>query len=436
MKLFFESGPQQGTVYDIEDGVVSVGRAAVNDIVLNDQMTSLMHCRIRVGGAHPVITNLGSTNGTWVNGERIVSAQLHDGDILQVGTSRIRVQLKHQGLDKERAGLLEEDLERDGQDRDIFGSVTYSLTRKISDGGMGTIYEAMQFGAEGFMKRVAIKTILPEFKKHGELVSSFVGEARLVANLVHQNIVQIHHLGRHKGGYYIAMEYIDGITVTDFLGMHARLIRQVPVDLAVFITSRVARGLEYAHKKHDTDGNPLNLVHRDVSPNNIMIDTGGEVKLADFGVAKASKYMVDNSNDLVGCVEFMSPEQARCDDVDGRSDIFSLGLVFYELLTGTRLFRADGGHESRALDAVIDGTIPDPRNYRPELPDEVAEIVLKMLQKDVVRRYQLAGEVAYDLECSMYRSGYGPTVVKLSAYVAELKEQELTDGGKRVYPSR
>jgi serine/threonine-protein kinase len=420
MKLFFESGSQQGTTYDIEDGIVTIGRADVNDLVLDDQMTSLMHCRIRVGGEHPVITNLGSTNGTWVNGERIVSAHLHDGDVLQIGSNRILVQLPQQGLVESSSEKLEADLKRDGQDRDIFGSVTYSLTRKISDGGMGAIYEAMQFGAEGFMKRVAIKTILPKFKKNGDLVSSFVGEARLVANLVHQNIVQIHHLGRHKGGYYIAMEYIDGMTVTEFMGTHYQLVRSVPVDLAVFIISRVARGLEYAHNKLDSNGQPLNLVHRDVSPNNIMIDTGGEVKLADFGVAKASKYMVDNSNDLVGCVEFMSPEQARCDSVDGRSDIFSLGLVFYELLTGTRLFRTDCGRESRALEAIIDGSIPDPRNYRTELPEDVARIALKMLQKDVDQRYQLAGEAAHDLEYCMYKSGYGPTVVKLANYVAEL----------------
>ena len=420
MKLFFESGSQQGTTYDIEDGIVTIGRADVNDLVLDDQMTSLMHCRIRVGGEHPVITNLGSTNGTWVNGERIVSARLHDGDVLQIGSNRILVQLPQQGLVESSSEKLEADLKRDGQDRDIFGSVTYSLTRKISDGGMGAIYEAMQFGAEGFMKRVAIKTILPKFKKNGDLVSSFVGEARLVANLVHQNIVQIHHLGRHKGGYYIAMEYIDGMTVTEFMGTHYQLVRSVPVDLAVFIISRVARGLEYAHNKLDSNGQPLNLVHRDVSPNNIMIDTGGEVKLADFGVAKASKYMVDNSNDLVGCVEFMSPEQARCDSVDGRSDIFSLGLVFYELLTGTRLFRTDCGRESRALEAIIDGSIPDPRNYRTELPEDVARIALKMLQKDVDQRYQLVGEAAHDLEYCMYKSGYGPTVVKLANYVAEL----------------
>ncbi len=331
MKLIFESGSLKGAKYGFAKGRTSVGRSKVNDLVLNDNSISLMHCRIRVSEHGVTITDLGSTNGTWVNAERVVSIQLHDGDLLMLGVNKARVEIQMKSSKEGTLSLSDTALQQVGQSRDIFGSVTYSLNRKIADGGMGSIYEASQFGAEGFMKLVAIKTILPKFKKQVGLVSSFVGEARLVATLVHQNIVQIHHLGRHEGGYYIAMEFIKGISVTEFMTMHVRLTRQIPVDLAVFITSRIARGLEYAHSKKDIDGKVLNLVHRDVSPNNIMIDTGGEVKLADFGVAKASKYMEDDSDDLVGCVEFMSPEQASCDPVDGRSDIFSLGLVFYEL---------------------------------------------------------------------------------------------------------
>jgi len=423
MKLIFESGSLKNAKYDIERGIVSIGRSTINDMVINDRAISLMHCRVRIGKDASVITDLGSTNGTWVNGERIVSTQLHDGDVLMLGANKARVQIKQKAHSKKNKLLSDTSLQLAGQSRDIFGSVTYSLTRKIAEGGMGSVYEARQFGAEGFIRRIAIKTILPKFAKQGSLVASFVGEARLVANLVHQNIVQIHHLGRHEGGYYIAMEYIDGISVTEFMAMHINLTKQTPVDLAVFITSRIARGLEYAHSKCDVDGNPLNLVHRDVSPNNIMIDTGGEVKLADFGVAKASKYMVDNSNDLVGCVEFMSPEQAGCEAVDGRSDIYSLGLVFYELLTGTRLFRADGNRVTMALEAIIEGTIPSPCGYRPELSEDVAAIVLKMLEKDPDQRYQSAGEVANDLEENMYSQGYGPTVGKLASYVEELHKK-------------
>ncbi len=425
MKLVFECGPLKGGKYDLE-GVVAVGRAPSNDFVIADVAMSLMHCRIHVNDRTCVITDLGSTNGTWVNGERIVSSDLHDGDRIVMGESKAQVHIPFHApsgtiISKRGDAPAEKDEALSG---DIFGSVTYSLNRKIADGGMGSIYEAQQFGAEGFIKRVAIKTILPKYAKREGQVASFVGEARLVANLVHQNIVQIHHLGRHEGGYYIAMEFIDGITLTDFMVAHAKLVRRIPIDLATFIVSRICRGLEYAHNKKDAGGVPLNLVHRDVSPNNIMIDTEGEVKLTDFGVAKAAHFMEDESNDLVGCVEFMSPEQARCEPVDGRSDIFSLGLVFYELASGTRLFRCHDGDVVAALDAVIAAAaVPDPRRYRPDIPPGVSEIVLRMLARDREKRYQTAGELARALEEDMYREGYGPTVVKLAAYIDELKAQ-------------
>jgi serine/threonine protein kinase len=421
MKLVMESGPLKGAKYDLA-GVVAVGRAPNNDLAIPDGAMSLMHCRIHVGEMDVLVTDLGSTNGTWVNGERIVSSKLHDGDGVVMGESKARIHIPFHApsgtiISKpEGAAAVADELSGD-----IFGSVTYSLNRKIADGGMGSIYEAQQFGAEGFIKKVAIKTILPKYAKRESQIASFVGEARLVANLVHQNIVQIHHLGRHEGGYYIAMEYIDGITLTHFMSMHAQLVRRVPVDIATFITSRICRGLEYAHSKKDAEGVPLNLVHRDVSPNNIMIDTEGEVKLTDFGVAKAARFMEDESDDLVGCVEFMSPEQARCQPVDGRSDIFSLGLVFYELLSGTRLFRCSDGDVVRALEAVVEAAVPDPRLYNPELPSSVSQIVLRMLARDREERYQTAGELARALEEDMYGEGYGPTVVKLATYIDELK---------------
>ncbi len=421
MKLVIESGPLKGSKYDVE-GDVAVGRAPNNDLVIDDGAMSLMHCRIHVGERQVLVTDLGSTNGTWVNGERIVSTSLEDGDGVVMGETKARIQIPFRAPSGTIISKPEgEDPTADELSGDIFGSVTYSLNRKIADGGMGSIYEAQQFGAEGFIKKVAIKTILPRYAKRESQIASFVGEARLVANLVHQNIVQIHHLGRHEGGYYIAMEYIDGITLTNFMSMHVQLVRQTPVDIATFITSRICRGLEYAHSKKDAEGKPLNLVHRDVSPNNIMIDTEGEVKLTDFGVAKAEHFMEDESDDLVGCVEFMSPEQARCAPVDGRSDIFSLGLVFYELLSGTRLFRCPDGDVVGALKSVVEAEVPDPRQYRPELPSSVVEIVLRMLAKDRDERYQTAGELARALEEDMYGAGYGPTVVKLATYIDELK---------------
>ncbi len=421
MKLVFETGPNAGSKYSF-DSVVSIGRGPGNLLAIDDNALSLKHCRIQIEQGVALITDLGSTNGTWVNGERVVSCHLKDGDRLTIGSSQAHFHLTFSPSAVEGA---KGDLQGGGKDdesiNDIFESVTYSLSRKIADGGMGSIYEARQFGAEGFIKAVAIKTILPNFAEREELVEAFVGEARLVANLVHQNIVQIHHLGRHEGGYFIAMEYIDGITLTEFLSMHARLVRRVPEDIATFIVSRVARGLEYAHKKKDTDGKPLHLVHRDVSPNNIMIDIEGEVKLTDFGVAKARRFMKEEVDELVGCVEFMSPEQARCESVDDRSDIFSLGLVYYEMLTGTRPFLCRHSDIEKALDTIINTPIPKVRSFRPELPEAVEAIVGRMVEKDREARYENAGELSRALEENLYKEGYGPTIVKLASYVDDLK---------------
>lgn len=438
MKLIVESGETKGTRYEL-DGLVLIGRGPMNTIVFDDSAMSLLHGRFQTNADSTVLSDLGSTNGTYVNDRKIVSCELSDGDHVRMGNTYFCVILQEKPLHAPlptmvQTGVLSvDDMEREDISRQVFGQVTYSLSRKIADGGMGSIYEADQFGAEGFIKKVAIKTIRREYAAKENLIAAFVGEARLVANLVHQNIVQIHHLGRHEGGYFIAMEYINGINLTKFMSMHVKLDLDVPIDLATFIVSRIARGLEYAHRRKSADGNPLNLVHRDVTPNNIMIDAEGEVKLTDFGVAQAKHYMEDaEEDDLVGCVEFMSPEQAACRPVDGRSDIFSLGLVFYELLTGIRVFRCDDGDISRTLEAVMHASIPDPRDYRRDLPDGVCEIVLNMLRCDVEDRYADAGLLSRALEEYMYGGGYGPTVVKLAAYVQSL-ESRMRDAAKPEY---
>jgi serine/threonine protein kinase len=420
MKLIVESGPVAGLECNLSD-VLLVGRCPTNDMVIDDPAMSLLHARLQVAETGVLVTDLGSTNGTWVNASRIVSELLHDGDLLQMGDTRIRVSLTNPQLGDpaSKTGLMNLD-STVAANGSIFGSVTYSLNRKIADGGMGAIYEAQQFGAEGFVKRVAIKTILPEFAARENEVAAFVGEARLVANLVHQNIVQIHHFGRHQGGYYIVMEYIDGLTLASFLGIHQQLNRPIPVALATFIVSRIARGLEYAHNRRDTNGEPLHLVHRDVSPGNIMIDKEGEVKLADFGVARAAHFMEDDSDDLVGCLEFMSPEQASCDPVDGRSDIFSLGLVYYELLTGQRPHRAESDGVAMAITHILTCSIPDPRQFRAELSDRTVQTLMTMLNRSPGGRFSSAGELSQALEEEMYSTGYGPTVVKLAAYTESL----------------
>jgi serine/threonine-protein kinase len=438
MKLIFVSGVLAENRYDVERDI-TIGRDISNDIVLADPSISLVHAQIFCDEDRFYIKDLGSTNGIVLNGEKIISAELHDGDGVALANNKMRVEIpvpeampttitadasaptariSDRGSAKEADITTGEDLSGN-----IAGQVSYFLKRRIAKGGMGAIYEAEQLGAEGFIKKVAIKTILPSFAEKESFVGSFVGEAKLVANLVHQNIVQIHHLGRNKDGYFIAMEYIDGKNLTDFMIMHRRLNLRVPIDIAVFIMSRVCRGLQYAHEKTNAEGDHLGLVHRDVSPNNIMINREGEVKLTDFGVAKAATFMEDDEDYLVGSVEYMSPEQADCKDVDHRSDMFSVGIVFYELLTGFRVFRCKDNDIDGTLDRVIKAEIPDPTRLRSDIPEDVLHTLMKCLSRNPDDRYQDTHALVYDLEHAIYSRGYGPTTSKMALYMAEVEKK-------------
>jgi len=295
----------------------------------------------------------------------------------------------------------------------------FKLIRKLAEGGMGAVYEALQLGAEGFEKTMAIKTILEDYSNNPEFVEMFIGEAKLVADLVHQNIVQIYQLGKIGNMYYIAMEYINGVDLGTFMDRHAELGVQLPVDMATFIVSRVCRGLEYAHAKTDRHNHPLGVVHRDISPGNIMMTWEGVVKVTDFGIAKAKNLMKDREGEvLLGKIQYMSPEQAEFKQTDGRSDIWSLGVVMYELLSGKPLFRVD--NTMVALRDVSLKDIPPIREVNPRVPEEVERILNKALERDRKKRYQSAGDFGYDLEYYMYHNRFGPTNVTLEKYLAKL----------------
>ena len=301
----------------------------------------------------------------------------------------------------------------------IEGSYYYKVIRKIADGGMGSVYEVEQHGAEGFVKRMALKTIIPRYTNNKEFVDMFIGEAKLVGNLVHPNIVQIYQLGRTSEGFFIAMEFIDGINLEQFLLRHFDLKRKIPLDIATFIVSRICRGLEYAHTKTDALGRPLNIVHRDVSPKNILINTEGECKLTDFGIAKARNYMEqDEERVLMGKVEYMSPEQADYRITDARSDLFSLGIVYSELLTGNNGFV--GTDTNDTLERVKRAELPRLEQERADIPPEIVRIVNKALQKDPMQRYQTATDMVLDLEYQLYSRGYGLTIASFAKYTADL----------------
>ena len=224
----------------------------------------------------------------------------------------------------------------------------YEIVRKIFEGGMGIVFEAEQHGSRDFVKRVAIKIIRPNFASQKMFIENFIGEAKLVADLIHTNIVQTYHLGEAKGVCFICMELIRGVNLEQFTRQLAEKNRQLPKELAVFITSRIARGLAYAHAKTDKDGKPLGIVHRDISLKNIMIAFEGDVKLTDFGIAKARGFLTDQEGEVVaGKPDYMSPEQADFQITDKRSDLFSTGVVLAHLLLGRNIFKGETAEESR-----------------------------------------------------------------------------------------
>jgi serine/threonine-protein kinase len=305
----------------------------------------------------------------------------------------------------------------------IHNEFRYDIVRKIFEGGMGIVYEAEQHGARDFIKRVAIKIIRPNYASQKMFIENFIGEAKLVADLIHTNIVQTYHLGESNGAAFIAMELIRGVNLEQFTHQLADKKRALPKELAVFITSRVARGLAYAHAKTDKNNKPLGIVHRDVSFKNIMIAFEGDVKLTDFGIAKARGFLTDQEGEVVaGKPDYMSPEQADFQITDQRSDLFSVGVVLAHLLLGRNIFKGANAEESR--NRIMNQPIPDFRSLDPRIDDRLNDILHHCLAHDPDRRYTTGEQLMHDLEVYIYGAGYGPTNETLGKFIRELFGQE------------
>ena len=301
----------------------------------------------------------------------------------------------------------------------IFNELHYEMTRKIAEGGMGLVFEAVQLGAGNFRKVVAVKLIREEYSAIEEFQNNFIGEARLVADLIHTNIVQTYHLGQVGGQYFMVMEFVRGINLEQFIEQHRKLGKSIPVDLAAFIVSRVARGLSYAHSKCDREGRHLNIVHRDIGPKNVLVAYEGDVKLTDFGIAKALDLMYNEEGKVIaGKDEYLSPEQANYAVTDARADLFPLGIVLTELLLGKNVFRSTDRAQSRRN--ILSMVIPQFATLRPDIDPKLEAIIQKALTRDREQRYQSALEVLTALEVYLYSDGYGPTNEKLGAYLKEI----------------
>lgn len=305
-----------------------------------------------------------------------------------------------------------------GSDGQLTEAVRYELVRSLAEGGMGVVYEARQCGAGAFSKRVAIKVIREEYSLIREFRSNFVGEARLVADLCHPNIVQILHLGLHEQRYFMVMEYVSGITLADLIAQHRLNHERVPVELAAFVAMNVARALEYAHERATPEGKPLGIVHRDVNPKNIMISWNGEVKLTDFGIAKALDLMYNKEGEVIaGKYEYLSPEQARKEVTDGQADVFSLGIVLAETLLDENIF--EGPTNEETLKRICGLELPNFTKLRGDVDLKINKILRHALQREKILRAS-AGALTLELEEALERPGHSYTPVKLAAYLRKV----------------
>jgi serine/threonine protein kinase len=300
----------------------------------------------------------------------------------------------------------------------------YFLLDRVNVGGMAEVFKAKTFGVEGFERLLAVKRILPNIAEDSEFIEMFVDEAKIAVELHHANIAQIYDLGKVDGSYFIALEYIHGKDLRAIFDRTRKLGEALPIPMACYSVMKICEGIDYAHNKRDQQGREMGLVHRDISPQNILVSYEGEVKIIDFGIAKAAnKASKTQAGILKGKFGYMSPEQVRGLPLDRRSDIFSVGIVLYELLTGERLFL--GESDFSTLEKVRNVEIMPPTLHNPKIPEDLEAIVFKALAKNVDERYENAIDLHDDLQRFLYSINSLYSRKDLSQYMKRAFSEEL-----------
>ncbi len=304
----------------------------------------------------------------------------------------------------------------------LFGK--YCLLERVSVGGMAEIFRAKPFNAPESQKYLALKRILPHLAEDDEFIQMFIDEAKLTVQLIHPNIVRTYELGRFHTSPYILMEFISG---QDLLELQRRLRGQrriMSVAMSCYIVREIAAGLDYVHAKKDENGQPLNIIHRDISPQNILVTYGGKVKIIDFGIAKGT---FQETHTQVGVLKgkfgYMSPEQVRGEAIDHRSDVFSMGVLLWELLTNRRLFKAE--NEFETLQMVRNPQVDPPSVKNNQIPPEVDRIVARALAADRNQRYQSGGELAGAIDGFLSSLDPPFAAQELSGWMAHMFHDEL-----------
>lgn len=306
----------------------------------------------------------------------------------------------------------------------------YFLLDRIATGGMAEVFKAKIIGEHGFEKIIIIKTLFPHLQSEKELVDSFIEEAKLAALLQHQNIVQIYDFGKVDESYFIAMEYLPGINLRTILNAYDDF--PLSLENALFITQQICAGLSYAHQKEDSEGKHLQLIHRDVSPPNIIITDEGQLKIIDFGIARAASQNTSTQMGIIkGKVAYMSPEQAEGKHIDHRSDIFSTGILLYEMVSGYHMYKGD---TIDVLSMARNAQFIPIEILCPNLPEAVKKIIAKALQKDVAYRYQSSNEMMNDIESCISILNFRPAGHKLAAFIDQILKETGAEKVKSDHP--
>jgi serine/threonine protein kinase len=310
----------------------------------------------------------------------------------------------------------------------------YQLLKRVAKGGMGEVFLARQQGVQGFEKLLIVKKVLAHHNEEDEFIKMFLDEARITASLNHPNIAQIFDLGEQDGIYYLAMEYVRGDDVRRiWKRCHEKRMR-VPAGIVARIIADAAAGLDFAHKAVDSSGRPLTLIHRDVSPQNVLVSFEGGVKLIDFGVAKAAGRMQHTASGVLkGKYAYMSPEQAAGSDMDFRSDIFALGIVWYELLIDGRLFKRDS--DTQTLKAVTDCVVVPPTSIVDTLPKSLETLVLKALARDPAQRFRDAQAMRLAIEEWIVESRSPGSAAHLAQFMQELYADRIAEERQLGHPT-
>ena len=292
----------------------------------------------------------------------------------------------------------------------------YRVIERLASGGMAEVFIAESAGIEGFKKRVAIKRVLPHLSEKKAFIAMFLDEARLSAHLSHSCVAQVFDIGVGDNAYFIVMEYVDGADLKGVIEYLRKMGKPFPMEAAVFIASKMCEGLSYAHELTNVEGEPLHVVHRDMSPPNVLITKYGEVKIVDFGLAKATSQLQKSESGIIkGKFSYLSPEAAHGKEVDARTDVFAVGIILWEMLSGRRLFYGDT--DFATVKQVQQAQVPSIGQINKDVPIDLERIIARSLAREPEKRYQTARDLGRDLISFLYKNGKAVSPYDISELV-------------------